>query len=41
MQNLPQKLRSLADWLSLESIQVSGRGDLAAHLRDAMPESAG
>jgi uncharacterized protein len=34
---LAAELRSLADWLSLESIQVSGRGDLAAHLADAIP----
>ena len=35
------ELRGLADWLSLESIQVSGRGDLAAHLRDAIPKPPG
>jgi uncharacterized protein len=33
---LAAELRTLADWLSLESIQVSGRGDLAAHLHDAI-----
>ena len=38
---LAAELRSLARWLSLESIQVSGRGDLAAHLRHATPEPAG
>jgi uncharacterized protein len=29
---LAEELRSIAGWLSLESIQVSGRGDLTAHL---------
>jgi uncharacterized protein len=33
---LAAELRSIAYWLSLESIQVSERGDLAAHLRDAV-----
>jgi uncharacterized protein len=37
---LADELRSLADWLSLESIQVSERGDLTAHLRNAMPDLA-
>ena len=38
---LAAELRSLAGWLSLESVQVSGRGDLAAHLRDAISGPAG
>jgi uncharacterized protein len=38
---LAAELRSLADWLSLDSIQVSGRGDLAARLRGAIPGSVG
>jgi uncharacterized protein len=38
---LAAELRSLAGWLSLESIQVSGRGDLAAHLRDVILGLAG
>ena len=33
---LADELRSIAEWLSLESIQVSERGDLTAHLRSAM-----
>ncbi len=33
---LAAELGSIADWLSLGSIQVSERGDLAAHLRDAL-----
>jgi uncharacterized protein len=38
---LAAELRGLADWLSLGSIRVSGRGDLAAHLRDAILGLAG
>jgi uncharacterized protein len=33
---LTAELRSLAGWLSLQSIQVSGSGDLASRLRDAL-----
>jgi uncharacterized protein len=33
-------LAGIANWLSLESIQVSERGDLAAHLRDAVARPA-
>jgi uncharacterized protein len=38
---LAAELRNLADWLSLDSVHVSGRGDLAAHLRSAIPRPAG
>jgi uncharacterized protein len=37
---LAAELRSIASWLSLESIQVSERGDLVAHLRDAVARPA-
>jgi uncharacterized protein len=38
---LAAELRSLADWLSLDSIEVSGRGDLTALLRMALRGPAG
>jgi len=38
---LAVELRCLATWLSLDAIQVSARGDLAGHLRNAVPGSAG
>jgi len=38
---LATELRGLAGWLSLESIQVCERGDLAARLRDALQGPAG
>ncbi len=38
---LAEELRSIANWLSLDSIQVSGSGDLSAHLRKLVQASAG
>jgi uncharacterized protein len=37
---LAAELASIANWLSLNSVQVSDRGDLAAHLRDAVARPA-
>jgi len=34
---LAAELRELARWLELDAIEVSDRGDLASHLRQARP----